>query len=579
MLMVRRLTRRGIATAGMVLALGLLSSPSEAATATALVLPQGIAFSILGHSCGGIQEKAYATGFDPTSGYPVGVVQMSTSCGGSGRGGGYHTTKYTASAGVTWDFTGTVMTYVAPAPSVTLDPAFSAFDAYGNEVYNQSGSAFLLLADGFVPVARVTSIAPTTGSTTGGTSVTITGTGFSAATGVSFGSVPAASFTIVSPTSITAVSPATGAGTVDVTVVDGGGASATTAADQFTFVATPTVTGLSPRSGSPGGGTAVTITGTSLSDATRVTFGGTAAGFDVNSDTSITAYAPATEEAGAVDVRVTSIGGTSARSTADRFTYVATRPVVTGVSPDSGPQEGGTEVTITGSNLSGVSDVYFGGVPASFWINDDTSITAFPQAASPATVDVTVVAYGLRSVTSAADHFTFLATPQPTVTGVSPDSGPEAGGTLVTITGTNLTSTLEVDFGGVAAQFGVYDDSTLVALSPAGTGAVDVTVTTDGGTSASGPADTFTFLPAPTVAGVSPATGPAAGGTTVTITGTNLGGATEVDFGGVPASFTINGDSSITAVAPAGSAGTVDVTVTSDGGTSATDVGDQFTYT
>jgi hypothetical protein len=579
MLMVRRLTLRGIAIAGMALALAVLSSPSQAATATSLVLPQGTAFSILGHSCGGIQEKAYATGFDAASGYPVGVVQMSTSCGGSGRGGGYHTTTYTASAGVTWDFTGAVVTYVVPAPGGTLDPAFSAFDAYGNEVYNQSGRAFLLLADGFVPVARVTSVAPTTGPAAGGTTVTITGTGFSAATGVSFGSAPAASFTVVSATSITAISPATAAGTVDVTVVDGGGASATSAADQFTFVSTPTVTGLSPRSGSPGGGTAVTITGTNLSGATRVTFGGTPAGFDVNGDTSLTAYAPAAEEAGAVDVRVTSIGGTSPRVTADRFSYVATRPIVTGLSPNAGPQDGGTEVTITGSSLSGVSEVDFGGVPASFWINDDTSITAFPQPAAPGTADVTVVAYGLRSARSASDLFTFLPTPPPTVTGVSPGSGPETGGTLVTITGTNLTNTLEVDFGGVAAEFGVYDDSTLVALTPAGIGTVDVTVTTDGGTSAAGSADAFTFLPAPTVTSVSPATGPAAGGTTVTITGTNLADASEVDFGGVPASFTVNGDGSITAVSPAGGAGAVDVTVTSDGGTSAAGAGDQFTYT
>ena len=75
--------------------------PASAATPISLVLPQGNASSILGHSCGGIQETAYATGFSSGGGYPVGAVYMSTRCGGSGRGGGYHTTTYSAWATVT----------------------------------------------------------------------------------------------------------------------------------------------------------------------------------------------------------------------------------------------------------------------------------------------------------------------------------------------------------------------------------------------------------------------------------------------------------------------------------------------
>ncbi len=84
---------------------------------------------------------------------------------------------------------------------------------------------------------------------------------------------------------------------------------------------------------------------------------------------------------------------------------------------------------------------------------------------------------------------------------------------------------------------------------------------------------------APTVSGVSPASGPAAGGTSVTVSGTGFTGATAVDFGTTPAaSFTVVSDSEITAVSPAGT-GTVDVTVTTSSGTSATSSADQFTYT
>jgi hypothetical protein len=85
----------------------------------------------------------------------------------------------------------------------------------------------------------VTSISPTSGPTAGGTTVTITGTGFTGATAVSFGGTAAASFSFVSDTSMTAVSPA-GTGTVDVTVTGPGGTSATSSADQFTYLSTTT---------------------------------------------------------------------------------------------------------------------------------------------------------------------------------------------------------------------------------------------------------------------------------------------------------------------------------------------------
>ncbi len=294
--MVRTVMARGVAAAALAVALALAASPSAYASATALVLPQSAAFSILGHSCGGIQEKTYATGFDAASGYPTGAVFLSTRCGGSGRGGGYHTTTYSATATVSWDFTATVISYAASS-TAPVDPNLAEFDANGNEVFNQSGSAFLVLAPDFVPAPRVTSVSPSAGPAAGGTTVTIAGTGFSDVTGVSFGGTTAASFTVNSSTSITATSPAAAAGSADVTVSNAGGASAPTAGDLFTFVAAPIVSAVSPNVGPVGGGTTVTITGANFTDATRVAFGGAAAGFTVNDDTSITAVAPPAEAA------------------------------------------------------------------------------------------------------------------------------------------------------------------------------------------------------------------------------------------------------------------------------------------
>src|SRR5215468_9670800 len=138
-----RNVRTAVIAIAAVLALTVGLASAAFGTPIPLVVSQSTAFSVLGHSCGGIQEKAYATGFDPTSGFPTGDVYLSTSCGGSGRGGGYHTTTYSAWVGTTWDLTGALVSYVALTSAPTVEPTFSAFDQYGNEVYNQSNSAYL----------------------------------------------------------------------------------------------------------------------------------------------------------------------------------------------------------------------------------------------------------------------------------------------------------------------------------------------------------------------------------------------------------------------------------------------------
>ncbi|HVM95577.1 MAG TPA: IPT/TIG domain-containing protein, partial [Candidatus Acidoferrales bacterium] len=116
------------------------------------------------------------------------------------------------------------------------------------------------------------------------------------------------------------------AGTVDITVATAGGVSATSSSDQFTFVATPTVSELDPNNGPIDGGTLVTIKGTNFVDVNAVYFGETAAGFTLNDDGSITAVSPAAEATDTVHVVVTNIGGTSAKSAADKFTYTPSVP-------------------------------------------------------------------------------------------------------------------------------------------------------------------------------------------------------------------------------------------------------------
>ena len=278
-----------------------------------------------------------------------------------------------------------------------------------------------------------------------------------------------------------------------------------------------------------------------------VQFGGTPAdSYTVNTDTSITATSPGT---GTVDVTVTTLGGTSATSSADLFTWVAT-PTVTSVSPNIGPVAGGTSVTITGTGFTGGTAVQFGGTAASsFSVDSSSQITAISPAGT-GTVDIRVTTPGGTSTLLAADQFTYVAAP--TVTSVSPNIGPVAGGTSVTITGTGFTGATAVHFGGTVGSYTVNTDISMTATSPAGTGTVDVTVTAPGGTSATSPADQFTYIPAPVVTLIAPSSGPAAGGTSVIITGTGFTGATAVDFGGNPAgSITVNSDTSLAATSPA----------------------------
>ncbi|MEY9864366.1 YVTN family beta-propeller protein [Catenulispora sp. GAS73] len=169
----------------------------------------------------------------------------------------------------------------------------------------------------------VTGLSPSQGVSRGGTTVTITGTDFNTATGVNFGGTAASWFTVDSDTQITAVTRAQTNGTVDVTVTNAAGTSPATAADKFTFFPPiPSITAVSPPSGTMDGGTTVIISGAWFTNAFRVTFGNTAAAsFHVDSSTQITAVTPY-HAAGAVDVSVTTDVDTSPVVASDQYTFM-----------------------------------------------------------------------------------------------------------------------------------------------------------------------------------------------------------------------------------------------------------------
>jgi hypothetical protein len=516
-----------------------------------------------GSSAGGTQVKVTGSGFTGASGVAFGTVS--------------------ASFIVVSDTT--LIAFAPPQAAATVDVI----------VTSPTGTSAVSSSDQFTynaaSLPTVSAITPTSGSTAGGTVVTVTGTGFTGASAVSFGTTPASGFTVLSDTTLLAIAPPQAAGTVDLTATTPSGQSSTSSSDQFTYNAAsaPSVTGITPSSGPLIGGTLVTILGSNFTGATAVSFGTQAAvSFTVVSDTALTAVAPIQAAAGAVDVTVTTYGGTSSTGSADRFTYTYTAgsaPTVTGISPTSGSTAGGTAVTVSGTGFTGATAVKFGSTAAtSFTVLSDTQLTATAPAGSAGMVDITVTTGGGTSSTGSADQFTYVSTPVPIVTHVSPGTGTTAGGTSVTITGNNFSSVSGVSFGNVAASSYTVNSSIQITATapPQAVGVVDITVTTASGTSVPSPQDLFSYTPAPVPAVTSLGTtsGGTAGGIPVIINGGNFTGAYAVSFGSVPAaSFTINSASQITALLPAQAAGTIDVTVSTYSGTSALSSSDRFSYT
>lgn len=372
--------------------------------------------------------------------------------------------------------------------------------------------------------------------------VTINGTNFTGVTAVSFGGIPAASFIINSATKITAVAGNGASGSIAITAPGG-----TTTISGFVFTSKPTITSFTPANAKTGA--TVTITGTNLSGATAVSFGGVAAStFTKTSATNIIATV-ATGASGSISV--TTPNGTATKT---GFTYNAL-PVISSFAPSTGGA--GTKVVITGTGFTGATVVSFGGVPASaFTVNSATTITATVAAGlSGAIVIITPIGQIAKS------GFTYV--PPPTITSFTPLTG--STGTKVVITGNYFTGATAVTIGGKPATSFVVTSATTISAYVGSGASGSVAVTTPYG-SVSRTGFIYTAPPKPAITSFSPAS--AKTGTIVTIKGTNLIGATAVSFGGVAASsFSVTSATSITAVIGSGASGTVSVTTPGGAGT------------
>lgn len=394
-------------------------------------------------------------------------------------------------------------------------------------------------------IPTLSSITPNNGTTAGGTACTLTGTNFVSGATVSFGGTAGTGVVVDSSTQIRCTSPAHSAGGVSVTVTTSNGTSGSVT---YTYnQPAPTLSSISPTSGSTSGGTACTLAGADFISGATVSFGGTAAtGVTVDNSAQIRCTSPA--GSGTVGVTVTTSGGTSG---SQNFTYTgggsSTTLLTDGFETnfDKWTDGGATDWTrVTAQKHSGSysatagpnsNDLFsdnlnassYGSMTISFWYRDDdidsgdgVALQLFDGTAYDAylnlnlTTEDTWTFYTVTLNNAGADAQYFISNFRikfeatgmgsgenlwiddvnvvasgsapvfPTLSSINPGSGSTGGGTACTLTGANLTGCSAVSFGGAAATGIVVDSSTQVrCTSPAGSGTVSVTATTSAGTS------------------------------------------------------------------------------------------------
>lgn len=301
------------------------------------------------------------------------------------------------------------------------------------------------------PLPTVTQLSATTASTTGGSTVTVTGTALGDVTRVTAGGVAAATVTRTSPTSLSFTVPAHAPGVGDVLLTSPAGSSVATAAGRLTWVApaAPVVTALSAATGSTAAPTTLTVTGSGLAQAVGVTVAGVGVPFTVVGDTSLRLTVPA-HAPGSGPVLVAAKYTKSLASAATAFTWVApAAPVITSLSATSGSALAVTSVGITGTGLGQVTGASVAGVVVPVTRISDTAVKLAVPAHAPGSGPVVLKAPYTAS--SSAATFTWVAPPAPALSAASLATVPAGRTTVVTFTGTDLTGTSTVTVGGVAA--------------------------------------------------------------------------------------------------------------------------------
>ena len=525
--------------------------------------------------------------------------------------GGYHLSHIAAGQGSN-----------SPAIDAGSDTAANlGLDTRTTRTDNITDTATIDLGYHYDPAAvppLVSGLAPSSGPKTGGTSVVISGSGFTGATAVNFGATPATGYAVDSDTQITATAPAGTLGaTVDVQVTTPLGMSANTAADDYTYtgityyVRTDGSDANTGLSNSPAGAwltiqkAASTMT---AGDTVRVQPGSYPE--TVTPAIAGTAANPITYLADGLAV----VDGGNTRCKA--FDVVGTGYlVIDGFEITDQPDCGGADSAVDINNANNVTirnniihdtgrdAIYFTGTSANglvennliYNIDDDGSTPigggnhVFRNNTFAGTITGWALENGLGSNLFENNIFWVTAG-----NGAIQNTG------LGTFNYNDYNAAVLPGIGNISSNplfVGGYHLSHIAAGQGFNSPAIDAgsdtaanlgldtrTTRTDNITDTATIDLGYHYDPAavpPLVSGLAPSSGPKTGGTSVVISGSGFTGATAVNFGATPATgYAVDSDTQITATAPAGTLGaTVDVQVTTPLGISANTAADDYTYT
>ena len=425
-----------------------------------------------------------------------------------------------------------------------------------------NGVTLLLLA----PIPVVSNVVPASGGTNGGDIVLINGSLFLAGASVRFSGIPATSVTVLSSTQITCTTPARSVGAANVSVINVGGVTGTLAGGYTYFYSNPapTIGGIWPGSGDVLGATPVNIIGVGFLAGASVAFDGAAATQVVVANaTSITCLTPP-GTLGPANVTVTNVD-TQTGTIAGGFTYVYANPAPTlgGVLPANGPIAGAAPVTISGTGFLAGASVTFNGAPATqVVVVSATSITCRTPALALGIANI-VVTNPDTQVAVLANSFDAIANLSITaVTLWTPTPGAP-----ITITGTGFQAGVQLVVGGATITPTSVSLAQIVFPMPAGVACTPQSVVV---TNPSNQVASIIFGLGIFIVSVSPGAGPAAGGGTFFVIGSNFQPGTTLTVGGNTATIQVLAFAYIKATVPAGTVGSAAVVATAPSGCTAT---------
>ncbi len=427
-------------------------------------------------------------------------------------------------------------------------------------VENPNGRYVLENAFSYFDTVTAFKVEPSDLAANGGTSITVSGTGFSPDTKVLVAGRCCSATNVESSTSVSALAPPGTPGQADIEVVNRNGRALLFRAVRYHPA--PVLETIQPVAGPTSGTTAVSATGLGFEDSTRLLFGiSEAADVNLLSSTVMEASTPP-GSAGGVDVIAQ--GPLEASTLEGGFVYLEEPQgslTVLAVAPASGPIDGGQTVTIVGEGFAGgVDEALFGASPASdLTVIDDRSLSVTLPAGQQGPVTVTVKTSSEQ--TQAVDAFRYFVPLQ--ANSLDPAVGPTAGGTAFNLQGSGFHDGVEVLFGGVpAGSLVLQGDTGISGLSPPGpSGAVDLRVRDDDSEDVL--FNAFNYTSDLSLLRIDPDMGAMAGGTYVTCYGQGFSKAMQIFFGGEPGTIIeVRSDSILTARTPRGDPGEVNVLIT-----------------